>query len=93
MLIQFIFLLILFQVTGDVILQIDKLIFKKKILNYTLIEHFIFSLILGLVVNTLFSLIEVFFLYYLFIYIQFYYNILKLFIFLILILHDIMHGV
>jgi len=60
MLLIFIILIVLFQISGDVILQINKLYFNKDIDKYTLLEHFLFGLVIGLLINTIFTITEVF---------------------------------
>ena len=61
MILNFFLLLLMFQLCGDVVLQINKIKFKKEIRNLTLLEHFIFSLILGMILNTYFTVVVVFF--------------------------------
>lgn len=61
MLFQFLLIILIYQFTGDAVLQFNKIFFKKKIENYTLLEHFLFSLVFGIILNSIFTLIEVYF--------------------------------
>ena len=61
MVIQFILILLIFQLSGDILLQLKKIKLYRKIEKFTLLEHFVFSLVLGLILNTFFTLIEVIF--------------------------------
>ena len=60
MIIKFLLILLLYEIIGDSILQLDRIIFKRKIDRFTLLEQFIFSLILGLLINSLFNIIILF---------------------------------
>lgn len=55
-----IFLIFLYQFTGEFILHLNKIVFKKKIKKLNLLEHFIFGLILGILINTLITIFIVF---------------------------------
>jgi len=61
MLLRFLFLLILFEISGDSILQINKVFFKKDVNRFNLLEHFIFGLIIGILVNSTLTLLIVYF--------------------------------
>ena len=61
MIIIFLIIIFLFQISGDIILQINKIYFNKNITEYTLLEHFLFGLVIGILINTLITIIEVFF--------------------------------
>jgi len=56
MLIEFLLLLLLYQITGDCLIQYDRILFKRKIERFTLLEQIVFSLIFGMLINTAFTI-------------------------------------
>ncbi len=60
MIIIFLLILLLYELIGDSILQLDRIIFKRRIDRFNLLEHFVFSLMLGLIINTLFTFIVIY---------------------------------
>lgn len=60
MLIEFLLLLLLYQLTGDTFLQIDRISFKRKINRFTLLEQFVFGLVFGFLINTIFTIIIIY---------------------------------
>ncbi|TXT64883.1 MAG: membrane protein of unknown function [Promethearchaeota archaeon] len=69
MILEFLSLLLLNQIIGDCILQYDRIFFKRDAERFTLLEQFVFSLILGMLMSGLLTLIVVAFIpfnYYVF---------------------------
>jgi len=60
MIIEFCFILLLYQIVGDCVLQYDRVLFKRKTERFTLLEQFVFSLIFGILINTIFTVFVVY---------------------------------
>ncbi|TXT64891.1 MAG: membrane protein of unknown function [Promethearchaeota archaeon] len=60
MVIEFLLLLLLFQLSGDCLLQSDRILFKRDFNRFTLLEQFILSLILGLILNIFFTILVIY---------------------------------